>query len=217
MKACIVAFGSIAMAAGASAPASAAARSARTHKKPFSLNVCAIPSSGELAAAEISAPCHESKTLRTPVRKSRVGGTAGSVQYGAHWSASATALAPSHSLSIIVIHELGSGRGVEIFRKEFRLKVIGHGLEVSVRKGRASEVGETSSCVNPPTGDCTFATFLAISGDWVFEAFLRSYPPTIPGTNELETPSEDDPQDLLQEEAIRPALSSIGASVVAKV
>lgn len=215
MKACIAALGSIAIAAGAAAPASAAARPAKAPKKPFSLNVCGIPSTAQLGQAEIDEPCHEVKTARAPVKKSPLGGSAGSVEYGARWGAETGA--PLHSLSILVIHALGSGKALQFFQKKLRQQVIENGLPVSVSKGTASFSGETSSCSNPPTGDCTHGTFLALAGSWVVEVFLNDYPPTIPGSNEDEIPANDEPEDIAQEEAIKPALTSIGASVVGKV
>ena len=216
MKACIAALGSVAIAAGAAAPASASARPAKAPKKPSSLNVCAIPSTAQLAEAEIDEPCQEAKTARAPVRKSPLGGSAGSVEYGARWGGETGA--PLHSMTILVIHALGSGKALEFFKKKLRLMVLENGLPVSVSKGTASFSGETSSCTNPPTGDCTHGTFLAIAGSWVVEAFLDDYPPTIPGSNEDEaSQANDEPEDIAQEEAIKPALASIGASVVAKV
>lgn len=216
MKACITVLGSIAIMAGAAAPASALALPAKAPTKPFSLHVCGIPSGAQLAAAEIDEPCHEAKTGRVPVKKSPAGGSAGSVLYGAHWG---LPKAPAHSLSILVTQELGSGRAVELFQKGFRLKVLAHGQPVKVSKGGTASLDtETSACQNPPTGVCVAGTFLAIAGRWVVEVFLADYPPTIPGSNEDETSAAMMEADgIAEEEKIKPMLSSIGASVVAKV
>ena len=216
MKACITALGSIAIMAGAAAPASASARLAKTHKKPFSLNVCGIPSGAQLAEAEVDEPCQQAKPGRVPVKKSPLGGSAGSVVYGAHWG---LPKAPSHLLSILVTHELGSGKAVELVEKVFRGEVLSHGQPVKITKSVwASLDTETSACVNPPTGVCVTGSFFAIAGSWEVEVYLDDYPPTIPGSNEDETSAATMEADGLAEEAkIKPALASIGLSVVAKV
>jgi hypothetical protein len=216
IKACIAALGSIAITAGSAAPVSASGPPNKTEKKPVSLNLCGIPSGGQLAEAEIEEPCKEAKTGRVPVKKSPVGGSAGSVLNGAHWG---QPQAPSHSLSILATHELGSGKAVKEFEKGFRGLVLSHGQALKISKSvTASLDTESFACDNPPTGVCVSGSFFAIAGRWVVEVFLHNYPPTIPGSNEEETSAATMEADgIAEEEKIKPALASIGLGVVAKL
>jgi hypothetical protein len=216
MKACIAALGSIAITVGAAAPVSASGGLAKIKTKPVSLNVCGIPSGGQLAEAEVDEPCKEAKTGRVPVKKSPLGGTAGSVVYGAQWG---LPKAPSPALGILATQLLGSGKAVKEVEKEFRGKVLSHGQPVKITKDvTASLDTETSACVNPPTGVCVAGSFFAIAGSWVVEVYLDDYPPTIPGSNEEETSAAAMQADgIAEEEKIKPALASIGLSVLAKV
>jgi len=215
-KVFIAGFAEIVVAAGFVPPASTAGQAVTSGKKAFSGNVCGIPSSGELAAAHIEDPCHKVKTAKVPVKKSPLGGTVGSVEWGGRWGKPTNAGMPSHYLGVLVTRELGSGRALELFEKKFRLSVIGNGAPINVGKGTASMLTETASCPNPPTSDCTKGTVLAIVGRYVVEIFLNDFPPTIPGASE-EGQGEDDAEDMAQEELIKPVLREIANSVVAKL
>jgi hypothetical protein len=208
---CLAALVGFSGAASATPGASAAGK-----KKPFSLNICALPSPGELAAAQIEAPCHKGKTTTIAPKHSPLGGTVGSVLYEAAWG---TQTGPSHSLTVLVTHLLGSGKGLAFSEHIFKLRVLSNGKPLAVgKRNYASDAAETSACVNPPTGDCTRGTFLAIKPGWFVEVFLTGYPPTIPGTTEDEEGSQvnDEAEDIKQEEQLEAPLSTIGKTVTAK-
>ena len=207
----LAAFGSVVVSGALAGPAAAAPK----HKKPPSLDLCAI-AAGPVASAEVSAPCVKLKTATVPVRHSPAGGTAGIVTYGARWGTASSGAVPQHYASITVIDLLGSGKGVEAFKKGYRSRVIGNGLPVVIAGATASILTEPNNCLNPPSGECAQGTFLAIKGRWVIEAFLDDYPPTIPGSME-DTPAEGEAAVMQTEQFMKPALTAIGRAVAAKV
>ena len=60
-------------------PAAAVARA------PFSGNICAIPTVGQLSAAHITEPCIKGRTGKSAPKRSPLGGTVGQIVYSAHW------------------------------------------------------------------------------------------------------------------------------------
>src|SRR5271170_134265 len=95
----------------AAGPVVAAAKSPPKHKKAVKLDLCSI-AGGPVASAEVSAPCVQSKTTTTHVKKNPLGGSSGLVLYGAHWGQPSSGGAPQHYAAIIVYHVLGSGAGL---------------------------------------------------------------------------------------------------------
>ena len=133
-------------------------------------------SSGALAAAEVTGSCHEhhgrSQLRHTPY------GIVGVAVYTAEWGTRVPGLVPQHTLSVGALREIGSGKAAEYLEKQARLKVLEEGAPVgSGGKVTASWSGETYSCQNPPTGDCTNSNFQAAKGRWILTASLGGAPP----------------------------------------
>jgi hypothetical protein len=202
---------------GLTATAAADSVTAAGKKKPPGVNICALPSASELMAAQIVGPCRKGKTSVQAPRHSPLGGTSGSVLYKGAWG---SPTGPSHSLTVIVMHLTGSGKALALAEQIFRGRVLAHGAHVALGKGAfSSTYSETFACPNPPTGDCTNGSFLAIKPGWFVEVFLTGYPPTIPGASEEEAGSEvnDEAEDRKQEEQLEVPLKALGKSVATKV
>jgi hypothetical protein len=171
---------------------------------------------GELAAAHITNPCHEVKTAKSPIRKVPIGGTAGSITWAARWGTAGRGDQPVHYLGVVVSKETGSGKALAIYEKNLRLEILGHGGLIPVRKGGLASVDtNTASCPNPPTDDCTRGDVLGIFGRFTVQISLADFPPTDPSAPA--SPGDDEPEDNAQEDAIKPALRSIAASVFARL
>lgn len=215
IKPWIAALGALVIATSFAVPAAAGSASSKTRRKSSSLNVCSFLSASQLAQAQIDAPCHKLATTTVPIKKSRAGGTVGSVGYGARWG---TAALPSHYIAIVVGHLLGSGTGVEYLQTAYRSKVLGNGAPVPIGQGTASLLTESVACVNPPSDECIKGTFLAIKGRWTVTAYLDDHPPTAVATSEPErTVAEDEAAAKAEEELVKPILLSIGKTAVARV
>ncbi len=174
--------------------------------------------SGAVASAEVSGGCHEkhghSKTQHTPF------GTVGLTIYSAEWGSLTPGLVPQHTLLVTALRETGTGKAARYIEKQARLKVLEEGSPVSPvgSKVTASWSGDTYSCENPPTGDCTNSEFQAAKGRWVLGAGLSGAPPGIPGSEEnAAEQNEDDPQDLQQEEALKGPVVSLGLYIAARL
>jgi hypothetical protein len=174
-------------------------------------------SSGALTAAEVTGSCHEhharSQLRHTPY------GTVGVAVYTAEWGTRVPGLVPQHTLSVGAFRETGSGKAAEYIEKQARLQVIGEGTPVGPGgKVTASWSGDTYSCQNPPTGDCTNSEFQAAKGRWVVTATVGGAPPGTPGGEEnLAEQNEDDARDLQQEEALKDPVVSVGLYIAARL
>lgn len=190
-------------------PAAAAAA-----KRPFSGNICAIPNAGQLSAAHITGPCKKWKTVKHAPKRSPLGGTVGTTFYQAQWGTPHGVSGPSHSLLVQITRIDGSGTALAVTRKLLRDKILEHGVLVAVGKP-GSLFTETSSCVNPPTGDCTWGQVLALVGSYYLLVSLHDAPPTNPGAEP--SPGEDEGQDNEQEATIMAPVTSIAKAIAAKL
>jgi hypothetical protein len=188
---------------------SAAAPVALSSKKAFSGNLCRLPTLGELGSAHISSGCVNKiakHTSKGPL------GTVTTEQFAASWGRPPFG-GLGHWLLIIARRVTGSGPALATARAKLRLQIIGHGAPVGVGSV-ASELGETSSCKNPPKEDCTSATLLALVKNYFLQVSLADYPPTGEG---VEDPPDDEPQDLAQEESDKGPITAIAATVASKL
>jgi hypothetical protein len=195
--------------------APAAAGKPKKKKLPIGPNICSIASSA-VAAAKVTEPCTKGKTVVVKGKSTPLGETASTVTYGAHWGKASTAANPRHWAAVILIHASGSASALELIRRAARLKVLAHGLPVAVSGGIGSVYAEPNACLNPPTHQCGNAIFLALKGNWLIEAYLNDFPPTIPGAEEDSVAVQEEAERTLEEE-MRPALSAIGTAVASKV
>jgi hypothetical protein len=201
------------------APVATAIKAKKPGKKAPPISLCAWGNaSGALSAAEVSGGCHEkhahSKTRHTPF------GTVGVAIYTAEWGTATPGLVPQHTLLVTALRETGSGKAAKYLEKQARLKVLEEGSPVSPYGGKvtASWHGDTYSCENPPTGDCTNSEFQAAKGRWVLGVGLAGAPAGTPGAEEnAAEQNEDDAQDLQQEEALKGPVVSIGLYIAARL
>jgi hypothetical protein len=195
----------------------AAGPSAAKVAKPASLNACTLPLAAEVAAAEVTDPCTKVKTVTEPVKRSPLGGTAGSTTYTAHWGK--VTEGPNHYLGISVTKLAGSGRALSLLREHWRLGVLGNGALFAAGKGvTASVLMESGACYNPPTEACTSGTLLALKGNFTVLIGFTSAPPTIPGAPEESiAEKEASKKDLVQEKKDEPLLIAIGKTVLKKL
>jgi hypothetical protein len=179
------------------------------HKRAITLNLCKI-AGGAVSSAQVSAPCHQLPTVTEPGKPTPIGRAPTIVLYGARWGQVGSTANPQHFAEVTVGHLLGKGKTLEIAEKEYRLKVIGHGLPVAVSGGTGSVFTEPFACVNPPTEQCSSGQFLAIKGTWAIQAHLSDLPPTIPGAPELELAAAAAQIKQLEEQIVKPRLAVIG-------
>jgi hypothetical protein len=187
------------------APACADAK----HKKPFTLNLCKVVG-GAVSSAQVTAPCHQLPTVTEHGKPTPIGRAPTLVLYGARWGKVGSTANPEHFAEVTVGHLLGKGKTLEIAEKEYRGKVIGHGLPVAVSGGTGSIFTEPFACVNPPTEQCAKGEFMAIKGNWAIQAYLNDMPPTIPGAPELEPAAAETQIQQLEEQIMKPRLAVIG-------
>ncbi len=183
-------------------------------KKHFVPHLCTWAAGGA-SSLELSGTCHEkharSKTAHTPY------GTASAELFTAEWGDRMPGLVPQHTLSISALRETGSGKIIAYLEKHARLEVLEEGSLVALGKGvTATWSGDTASCENPPTGDCTISSFNAVKGGWALTVVAEGAPPGTPGAAE-EGANEDDPQDLAQEELLKPATVAVGLAITNKL
>ena len=174
----------------------------------FPKSLCGVPSGGELAAAHISGPCRRLKTAHhvthTPVGELR------NVALGAAWGHVPTS-GVGHELTISLTRFSGSSSALAEGRKRLRAKILAEGRPVGV--GSVAEWhGETSSCPNPPTDDCTVSTVSAIVHNSVVAVSLIDFP-----TGGSESQANDDAEDLAQEEADMGPVVAIASSIAKTV
>jgi hypothetical protein len=196
------------LAATALLPAAAPAKPTKP-KKPFTLNLCKI-AGGAVSSAQVTAPCHQLAKITEPGKPTPIGRAPTLVLYGARWGTVGSTAHPQHYAEVRVGHLLGKGETLEIAKKEYRGKVLGHGLPVAVGGGTASVFTEPSACVNPPTELCSKGEFMAIKGNWAIQAYLDDMPPTIPGVPELALAAAEEQIKQLEEQIVKPRLTVIG-------
>jgi hypothetical protein len=205
--ACLVAIGSLALFATA---ALARHRVATTKTKAFAGNICATVTPGEVSAASVDEPCTRVKTIKRPPKPVPIlGGSYGYVRYGARWGDPGGE--PARALRIRVTKVEGSGRVLALDKREWRKAILTKGKHVNVGSIGSVQT-ETTPCVNPPTGDCTEATLLAVVGNYQIMILLQNHPPT--EESAAPTPVEpDEAEDKAQEGLATVPLVAIGRAV----
>ena len=172
----------------------------------FRGNLCSVVTSGEVAAVHISAPCHKLRPVTATAHSPL--GTVTNTQYESTWGGGGS-LGRTHYL-VIHIGTVSGSRGIVSFElKRFRTQIIRNGAPVGVGSV-SSEHGDTASCENPPSGDCTTATLEAIvKKKYVLTIVLEDLPTT---GGEEQSPA-DEAEDLAQEEADKGPLVAIAKTV----
>src|SRR4051812_34905300 len=145
------------LAAGAAAPVSGNAG-----VELFSGNLCATAQKSALSKLKVSNSCVQSRSAK--VRSTPLG-SVWSVTYMARWGPLGTISAPTHHVVFEVIQVQGSAAAIALYAKSFRAEVLANGVPVKL-KPLTTEAGDTAACHNPPTGDCTQASVMAIIGHY---------------------------------------------------
>ena len=121
---------------------------------------------------------------------------------------------PSHEVSVSVVRMSGSPAAIAYGRRKLRLEILGRGAPAGVGS-LASIEAKTSSCVNPPTEDCTFSSLSAIVKNYVLDVYLADAPTG--GQPEPSNGTGDEPEDIQQEQADRPPITAIALKVASKL
>jgi hypothetical protein len=176
----------------------------------FSGNLCATASTGALSNLKISGRCVQSRSVKvrsTPLGSVRV------VTYQARWGSLGTISEPTYHVTVGLIHLQGSAAAIAVAAKAFRAQVLGNGIPVRSRP-LTTEAGDTVACHNPPTGDCTQASVMAIAGHW---GLVGSYygPAKFVGADDPQDPSVDEARDKAQEDTVRGAVVGLANSITA--
>ncbi len=171
----------------------------------FSGNICNLPSGAELTAAHISGPC---KKLRTRTQTSRTPfGTLTQTRFSANWGFLPTS-GVGHVLTIGLTRVSGAHALLAAYRSRIRSRILAEGRPAGV--GSVSEWhGETASCPNPPSHDCTTDHVSALVGNYILAVALIDVPTNAPAPE----PSQDGPVDLAQEEADLAPIEAIAKTV----
>jgi hypothetical protein len=186
------------------------------HKGPV-VHLCAwIAASGASGTLKLEGSCKEThghpKVIHTPF------GSYTSTFYTARWLEEhpTIELVPHHTLSVGVAHITSSSSAViSFFQKKERAKVLENGVLVANSKGvLATWAGSTSSCKNPPTGDCTTNEFESTKGNWGVVLTSTGAPPTGPEVEKDES-NGDEPEDLQQEEEVKGGTVGVGLAITA--
>jgi hypothetical protein len=189
------------------------------HKGPV-VHLCAwITATGVGGTLELEGSCKEThghpKVIHTPF------GSYTSTFYTARWLAEhpTIELVPHHSLSVGVAHITSSSSAViAFFQKHERAKVLENGVLVANSKGvLATWAGDTSSCKNPPTGDCTTNEFESMKGNWGVVLTTLGAPPGSPGAEEKNESEGDDAEDLAQEELMKGPTVGVGLAITGRL
>jgi hypothetical protein len=171
----------------------------------FHGNLCPVVTAGELSAAHISGSCHKVAPSRSHAHSPL--GTETTAQFESFWGPAASS-GPTHSLTIHLTKISGSPALLSFLHKRLGKHILESGAPVGIGSV-SSWHGQTSSCENPHTGDCTFVTLEAIVKNYVLTVLLSDFPSTGPP----ETAGEDDPEDLAQEESDRGPAVAIAKSI----
>ena len=185
------------------------AASAKAH---FKGNVCSLVSAGELAAANIPSPaCTKGKPIIKAAKPTRLGGTYGASEWGAHWGVREVG-SPIHHLVVTVFKIYGSGASLAKAHERLRQEVLTYGLPIALGN-RAAFYGESAGCTNPPTNDCTDDGVKALVGSYLVFVLLED---AQPGSAGGETPTGDDTaQDEEEQQADKAPVIAIAKSIVA--
>jgi hypothetical protein len=112
---------------------------------------------------------------------------------------------------VTVTRVTGSGPALAQGRRKLRSQVIEEGVPVKVGSV-GSWHGDTSSCSNPGTDDCTTAVLSAIVKNYLIGVVLAN--PALPtGLPEPAPGQEDVTQDLAQEETDKAPMVAIAQTV----
>jgi hypothetical protein len=177
----------------------------------FAGHLCHIVTAAELAAAHVTASCNGdkrfSRTAKTPL------GSVTTETFSASWGKPSRS-GPSHEVAVTVTRVKGSAAAIAYGLKKLRGEILERGALVSVGS-IASIEGDTASCVNPPTEDCTTSLLAAIAkkNNYEINVFLSN----APTGGEPEGSSGDDPADIKQEEADRPPMIAIAHTVESRL
>jgi hypothetical protein len=173
----------------------------------FTGNVCKLPTGSEIGAAHVTGGCARKRsthTFPTPL------GSLTEEAFFGYWGAHSGE--PLHSLTVSVTRVRGSAAALAAGRSKLRLQIIGEGAPVGIGSV-SSWHGSTSSCVNPPTDDCTEVQVSAIVKNFVVTVLLSDYP-----TGGIPEPAGgDEPEDLMQEEADRAPAVAIAQTVARRL
>ncbi len=201
----LVAVGLAITATAVAGPAASTARAAA-----FKGHLCSIVTAEELTAAHVTARCNGDKrvtrTTSTPL------GTVKMETFTASWGKGQ--VEPSHEVSVSVARVSGNPAALAYGRNKLRLEILGRGAPVGVGSVASIEA-KTSSCVNPPTDDCTVSALSAIVKNYVLDVYLSDAPTG--GQPEPSNGTGDEPEDIAQEEADRPLITAIARKVAAKL
>jgi hypothetical protein len=167
-------------------------------------NVCSALSVGELDAAHVQGPCKKLKATRhattTPL------GSLTSEGFGGRWGA-LPKTGVGHVLTISVDRFSASSAVLAVGRKKLRAKVLASGTPVGV--GSVSTWhGDTGSCPNPPTSDCTTSVVTAIVHNSLLTVVMVDYP--VGGS---ESQEHDEEEDLAQEESDKAPVVAVAKSI----
>jgi hypothetical protein len=171
----------------------------------FSGNLCATASTGALSGLKVSGSCVQSAS--TKVRSTPFG----SVRVVTHMARWGSFSAPTHHVTVAVIHVQGSAAAIAVYAKAFRAEVLANGIPVRL-KPLTTEAGDTAACHNPPNDDCTRAEVMAIAGQY---GVIGSYygPARFVGADDPQDPSADDKYDVTQEDAVKGAVVELANSI----
>ncbi len=129
-----------------------------------------------------------------------------------------TLAVPQHVVSVVPRPRHGLQRRVAYAKKRSAQNVLSNGAPVVASKTvLATWAGETDSCKNPPTGDCTTNEFEAIEGGLAAHRRRRRRPARLPRRAKKKASGEDDAQDLAQEELLKGATVGVGMAIVGKI
>ncbi len=197
------------LAAALAVAISPGAASAKAH---FKGNVCSLVSAGELAAAHIPGPaCTKGKPIIKAAKPTPLGGTYGASEWGAHWGVHEGG-SPIHYLVVTVFKIYGSGASLAKAHARLRHQVLAYGHPIGVGKPGAF-FGESATCSNPPTDDCTNDSVKALVGSYEVFVLLED---AQPGPAGAETPPGDDTaQDQEEQESDRGPVIAIAKSIAA--
>jgi hypothetical protein len=135
------------------------------------------------------------------------------VTYQARWGSLGTISAPTYHATVGVIHVEGSAAAIAVYAKAFRAEVLANGSPVKL-KPYTTEAGDTASCHNPPTSDCTQASVMALAGHYgVVGAYYG--PAKFVGADDPQDQSVDEANDKAQEDAVKGAVVALANSITA--
>jgi hypothetical protein len=191
-------------------PHPAHARPASAGKAASSVKLCGMLGSSQLAAVHITAPCVKGRTTRKTTRTSL--GPVTRESFVANWG-KLNRNGTGHFLVVGATRFSGSAAALFAGRARLKANIRAYGIKVGAGSLAAARMG-TSSCLNPPTEDCTHTSVLALVRNFVFEVIVYDEP--VGGVAEAES-SGDRAVDVEQEEVDGVPTVSIAKTVGAKL